>query len=337
MPVPHDRIRPALSPKRLAIRLLAAPLAYRLLRRRAHQGDPVTILCYHTLRPDDDELDVWTALRMSDFRAQMAFLREHYEIVPLEEALDHRERRGRPRAMVTFDDGEVGLFRHLLPFVEQERLPVTVYIATGQVETGRPYWFDAVMNALQARRELVLDLREVGLGNRRVRPGPGPARWLDISAVLEALKSVDPVRREEVAARIVAATEGESKRSFRPLAPMSVDEVRRLARSRWVTIGSHSHCHNLLDRIPAADAGESLVRSRTLLEAWTGQPVRHFAYPNGNHDPTVRRLVAQTGHRSAAALGDAFLARGADPYALPRLGIGRYDSPGRFALRLIGI
>ena len=51
--------------------------------------------------------------------------------------------------MLTFDDGEVGLHTHLLPFVEQEQVPVTVYVATGQIETGQPYWFDRVMNAMQ--------------------------------------------------------------------------------------------------------------------------------------------------------------------------------------------
>ena len=298
----------------------------------------MTILCYHTLRPDDDDLDAWTAVRISDFRAQMAFLRRRYQVVALDEALDTGVRpSGRPLAVVTFDDGEAGLIRHLLPFVEREKLPVTVYIATGQVETGRPYWFDSVMNSLQAPRRITVDLRDVGRGTWTVRSESGPARWLEISAILEMLKRADPARREEIAGRIAARNRTTPDSRFRPLGPMAVEDVRRLAGSRWVTIGSHSHCHNLLDQIPATAVAESVERSRALLESWTGQAVLHFAYPNGNHDATVRRVVAETGHRSAVALGKRLWTRGTDPMALPRIAIGRYESLPRFALRLVGV
>lgn len=334
--VPHSALSPAALGKRFAARLLSAPFPYRLLQARAHRGDPVTILCYHTLRADDDALEVWLALRMSDFRAQMAFLRQHYRIVSIDEALDDPDGR-RPRAVVTFDDGDVGLIQHLLPFVEEEHLPVTVYIATRQIESGRPYWFDAVMNALQSQRPVAIDLQGAGLGTWTVRAERTSSRWLDIAAILEMLKRLDPTRREEVAAMIVRQGEAAAPDRFRPLGPMSVDQVRRLSQSRWVTIGSHSHCHNLLDQIPTAAVRDSLARSRSLLEDWTSRPVLHFAYPNGNHNPHVQHVVAETGHRTAVALGDRLWVRGTDPYVLPRIGIGRYDSLSRFALRLTGV
>lgn len=349
---PHEGEASRLDPRRALRAALASGLPYALLRARAQHGDPVTLLCYHTLGPDAQDFDAWTVLRLDDFRRQMDFVRAQYDIVSLDAALEAGPgRRGRPRAVITFDDGEAGLYSHLLPFVEAARLPVTVYVATRQIETGAPYWFDTVMNALQAPGPFTIDLGPAGLPARSkgsgapaktsslrwtVGPATGPARWKVISDILETLKSLPPEIRAERAAAVVAQAPSAPAR-FTPLAPMSIPELAALARSDWITIGAHSHCHGLLDQIPAAEARASVARSRALLEAWTGRTVRHFAYPNGNHDASVARAVAGLGFVSATALGMTLWRRGAGPFALPRLAIGRYDDLARFKLRLAEI
>ena len=321
--------------KCLAQRALTVPPVYAALRARALRQDPVTILCYHTLRPDDDPIDSWLALAIGEFRRQIGLLRRDYDIVSLDAAL--KPSRGtRPRAVLTFDDGEVGLHRHLLPLVEAEALPVTVYVATRQIETGRPYWFDRVMNALQGEGETGMDLCEHGLGTWQVGPALGKVRWQQIGAVLEALKQVPPGDRE-VLADVIAAQAGPPAPRITPLAPMSVAQVQDLAASPHVTIGAHSHGHELLDQIPLADAHDSIACSRELLQGWTGQKVRHFAYPNGNHSSSLMAALAEMGFASATILGDRLAHRGAPAQALPRIAVGRYDGLSRFRLRLVGI
>lgn len=323
--------------KQTALRLLARPPLWPALRRYALRGDPLTVLCYHTLGPDSGGPDAWTVLRMADFRAQVETLRRHYDIVRIDEALSDAgsARKGRPRAVLTFDDGEAGLHRFLLPFVEAERLPVTVYVATGQIESGRPYWFDRVMNALQVDEPIRLDLGDVGLPAWDVPAGGGAAGWAVLSDILETLKSVSPDDRERLADRIVASLP--ASQPARSLAPMTQAELAELAASPWVTVGAHSHCHNLLDQIPPEAARDSIDRSRALLQKWTGQAVEHFAYPNGNDNETLRRIVAGLGFRSATVLGQRLARAGTDPFALPRLAIGRYDRAERFRLRLAEI
>lgn len=324
-----------LAPKQLAKSLLASGVPYALLKMRALKGRPVTVLCYHTLRPDADPLDAWTVVRESDFVRQMEFLRAHYDVVSLDAALSGENGdSGRPRAVVTFDDGEVGLYDSLLPLVTRLCLPVTLYIATEQIETGQAYWFDAVMNGLQAPGPFTIDLRPAGLKAWTVGPEHGAGRWAVVSDILEALKAVPPAQRSALAADVVAQAPAPSGAPFKPLQPLSVAQLAELSRSEWVTIGAHSHCHSLLDQIPTADARTSVARSRALLEGWTGQPVRHFAYPNGNHDAAVEAIVADTGFRSAMALTGKLWHRGANPLVLPRVLVGRYDDFDRFKLRL---
>src|SRR5690349_19765389 len=120
--------------KRLVKSALASPPSYALVRARALLGNPITVLCYLTIRPDNEVLDAWTAVRRSDFIRQVEFLRTRYDIISLDDAFDRgAEASSRPRAVLTFDDGEVGLYDSLLPLVSEMRLPVTLYIATGQI------------------------------------------------------------------------------------------------------------------------------------------------------------------------------------------------------------
>lgn len=320
--------------KRAAAAALALPPAYPVLRARALRGGALTVLCYHTLGPDAPGPDAWTVLRAGDFRRQLRHLARRYEIVDLDAALAPAPPGGRPRAVLTFDDGEAGLHAHLLPILEETPVPVTVYVATAQIESGRPYWFDRVMNALQAPGPVAVDLRAAGLGRRVVGPARGAARWAAIGAILEALKTVDADTREALAAAVVAAAPEAPAPALRP---MTREELARLAAHPAVTVGAHSHGHELLDRIPLAAATESAARSRALLRDWTGQAVRHFAYPNGNHTPALAAALRELGFASAAALDMGLARPGFDRFALPRIGIGRYDGPARFRLRLAGL
>lgn len=329
--------------KHAGVALLAAPLPERLLRAGRLRGRTVTVLCYHTLGADAEVFDAWTVLRAGDFRAQLDMLRARYRILGLDDALAEAAgeteppRGAPPPAVLTFDDGEAGLHRHLLPILERERVPVTVYVATGQIESGRPYWFDRLMNALQAGGPFRVAAE--GLGAWTLGPARGPQRWAAISEILERIKGAEVEAAREPLAEALIAAAPPAEGGFAPLAPMRRAELAELAAFPGVTIGAHSHCHGLLDRMDPAAARASMGRSRALLEEWTGREVRHFAWPNGNHSAGVRAAAAGLGFRTAAALGETVWRPGEmrERFALPRIGIGRYDTGPRFRLRLLGL
>lgn len=313
--------------KRAALRGLALPPVWSRLHARAAPPGSVTILCYHTL----GSVEGWTARETADFRADIAMLRAGHDIVSLDEGLGRLgDPDTPPTAVLTFDDGDRGLADHLLPILEADPVPVTVYVATGQFETGRPFWFDRVVNALQAPAEIDAS----GLGRWRLGTETGKARWQVVGDVLARLKDHPEDQRDALADAVVAAAGGDAGG---PLGPMTRDDLARLARQPGVTIGAHSHGHELLDRIPADAARTSIARSRDLLRDWTGQEVRHFAYPNGNHSAALQGIVADLGFASATILGER-AARGTDDrFALPRVSVGRYDDTVRVKLRMAGI
>lgn len=313
----------------LALAALSSPPVWGMLRRWALRDNPLTILCYHTLGPDWGGVNGWTVLREGDFRAQLADLREHYDIVSLDEALGGAGGR-RPRVVITFDDGDRGLHAHLLPILRETPVPVTVYVATRQFETCAPFWFDRVVNALQGAGEICID----GLGTWQL-PGTGDkAHWDALRPILQALKEVNPIERDALADKVAAASGAAPGPA---LGPMSREELSELAAHPSVTIGAHTHGHELLDQLPLHAARASVARSRELLQEWTDQEVAHFAFPNGNHTPALREMVKDLGFRSAMILEERTAPRGCDLFALPRISAGRYDGAARMRLRMVGI
>lgn len=318
--------------------MLSNPWAGGALRRWATAGGGVTVLCYHTVGPNDDDLDAWTVLEERVLREQLAALRRTYEIVSLDEAIDNfGTPTAKPRAVLTFDDGELGLHRQLLPMVDELGVPVTVYVATGQIETGRPYWFDRLMNGLQTIAPATIDLGSFGIDPVRVGATRGPENWLAIAGILEALKNLAPADREQATETALRQVSSADLRSFTPIAPMNVSQLQDLAKHPLVTLGSHTHCHSLLDQLDIAEAVETVQHSCRLLTEWTGNRVEHFAYPNGNFTRDLEFAGAQLGFKSATALKSKVWRGGDSAYAIPRIPIGRYDDVRRFGLRLAGL
>jgi peptidoglycan/xylan/chitin deacetylase (PgdA/CDA1 family) len=322
-------------------RVASSGLAFAWKHRHARAREATVLLTYHTLGRDDEALDAWTVVRREDFLRQVASIRRHYDIVSIDQALAIDEpalaaSRSRPRVVLTFDDGHSGWHEHLLPIVEREALPVTLYVATGHIEHAQPYWFDRVMNAVQVDEPLRIDLTPHGLGVYDLGHERGEGNWRVIDALLEGAKGLnDDTHLEAVVRSVEAAVAGRRRRDVDALEPLSLDRLRAVAASRWVTIGAHSDDHRLLDTIPLDAAEQSMRAAKLELEAWLNLPVRHFAFPNGNHNAALRALAARVGFVSAATTEPGVHHPGDDVHALPRLFVGRWDGVDRLRLALL--
>ncbi|MEO8018900.1 MAG: polysaccharide deacetylase family protein [Pseudomonadota bacterium] len=319
--------------RRLLTGLLAVEPLLRRARRRSAPG--VTVLMYHEVLGDDDAAEAWTAVRVSDLRRQIEYLKSAFDILTIDEAMSRGDSQ-RPAAVLTFDDGGAGNHRHLLPIVEEARVPVTVFVATGQVESGRLLWFDRVVNVLQVVEPLTLDMRDVGLGVYAVGPPSGANNWAQIQRLLVDIKAAGVERNEKLATIVEERARAAGGAVRAPLQPMTVQQVRELGACPHVTIGAHSHAHSLLTQMSGADTTADVSKSRRLLQQWTGQSVEHFAYPSGDYDARVRENIVGCGFRTAFTTEKRLWRSDCDRFAIPRMSVGRYDSASIFRLVLSG-
>lgn len=326
------------SGKTAATKYLTRPFISHSLRRLATRGGAISVLCYHSLGPDEDDFDAWTVVQVSKFRQHIEMLRAYYDIVSIDHALSSVGTRApKPKAVVTFDDGEHGLHRYLLPIVDELQLPVTIYIATGQIESQEPYWFDVIINALQTKQPVRIDLSSFGLAPITIGDSRGPENWIRISHILEHLKTLSPDTCAAAACEAVRQVPPASRPNFTPLSPLTVAELCELARHPLVKIGSHTHCHSLPNQVALHEAEASIRNSVKLLDDWGVRDTRHFAYPNGYSTASLARAVAAMDFRSAVILGGQLWRTGDSPYLIPRIAVGRYHTAERLQLLLIAI
>lgn len=324
--------------KNLLSNILASEPIVRSLRHRVLSRRCV-VLMYHEVAEDDVEIEAWTVVRKSTFLRQMEYVRRHFEIVSLERAISESgpaQTGSRPWAVVTFDDGDRGNAEVLLPVVRELGLPVTIFVATRHVVDQKTFWFDTAINALQTVDPVRIDLSRQGLGSYEVNAARGAGNWTAIQRLLTDLKRLSPDAREAVVATMLdRLSTNTTSRQWR-LAPLNCDSLLDLAACPYVTIGAHSHCHNILTQIDPVEARRSIATSKQLLESWTGKEVWSFAYPNGDYDERITGMVMDLGFRCAFATGERLWSEGDSLFAIPRVGVGRYDSMATFRLCLLG-
>jgi peptidoglycan/xylan/chitin deacetylase (PgdA/CDA1 family) len=111
---------------------------------------------------------------------------------------------------------------------------------------------------------------------------------------------------------------------------MSADEVRSVVAAGDV-VGDHTINHVALAHITPAAAQAEITVSRAQLQALTGTPVDDFAYPYGDWDPLVARLVEQAGFHDAVTTDLGNLHDLAQLFTLRRIRIGGTDTLASFA------
>jgi peptidoglycan/xylan/chitin deacetylase (PgdA/CDA1 family) len=118
--------------------------------------------------------------------------------------------------------------------------------------------------------------------------------------------------------------------------PLTWAALREATSTGLVDVGSHTHTHALLDRLPQVDVAAELDRSCELVQEHVGQVPAHFAYPkavapSGAADRMVRARFA-----SAALAGTRVNVYGADPYRLARSPVQYSDGMRWFRHKLAG-
>jgi peptidoglycan/xylan/chitin deacetylase (PgdA/CDA1 family) len=313
----------------------AKSVVRRGLRQVANALDrPTLVLIYHrvtTLESDPQQL----AVRPEHFRAQLRWLERHYRIDRFETPPADDSRRS---VVITFDDGYADNCLEALPILEEEGVPATFFVSTGTIGTDREFWWDELERLLRVGDghppRLDLPLGEARFTAPTASDGERIAAY---DALHPHVKALGPAAREAFLAAL-ARWSGRGTAGRPTHRPMTVDELRRLAASPWVTIGAHTDTHTCLSRLSPSEQLEDIAVSRRKLEAWIGRPVTVFSYPfGGSHDIDEASIQAcvDIGFSRVAANWPGTLHRWTDSLQIPRCLVRDWPE-AEFAKRLDG-
>jgi peptidoglycan/xylan/chitin deacetylase (PgdA/CDA1 family) len=114
---------------------------------------------------------------------------------------------------------------------------------------------------------------------------------------------------------------------------MDITQIRE-----WLSlgheIGAHTLTHPRLSRIPLGLARKEVHSSKKKLEDLFGVRIKHFAYPYGDYNEEVVRLVREAGFSTACTTNPGSVRAGADPFRLDRLTVREWGLPNWTVFKL---
>ena len=305
---------------------------------RWRHRDVLAILMFHGVEDEPLSPVCGHVLGSALYRRQLEYVRKHFNVLPLEEALQ-RLAGGTlpPRAMaITFDDGTRNLATHAVPVLRELGLPAAVFLATGPMGSGETLWPDRLWLAIARTAATEVDLAALGLGACSL---DGIAnRGKAYAVAVEALKDLADADRIRVLDGVLGAL-GHRDGDPGPFRMLSWDEARELVGDGLVTLHPHSVTHPILARCGDDKVEREIADACAALEREIGCRATIFAYPNGrprDFDARAKDALRRRGIRWALSSTAGFADRRCDPLALPRLAVAGDASFDHFRLKVSG-
>lgn len=329
-------VRPVI--KNLAAAVLCAA-GVPALARRLHR-DALAIVMFHGVQDRPLSPPCWHVSDVATYRRQLEYLREHFNVLALEEALAALAAGTLPpRAVaITFDDGTRNLATHAVPVLRELKLPAAVFLATGPIGTGEALWPDRLWLAIARTAAIEIDLAAVGLGTRSL---DGEARRGRVyAAAVEALKNLADTERVAALDRVLAALGYRDDGDAGPFRMLSWEQVRDMAGDPLLTLYPHTVSHPILARCGDDKVEREITDSCAALERETDCAPMVFAYPNGrlqDFDARAKDVLRRRGVRWALSTTPGLADRRCDPLALPRLAVGGDCTFDYFRITVCGL
>lgn len=272
------------------------------------------VLMYHGIPRDTTENG---GLDARSFESHVAFLKDSYRIISVEELADKGSRPERQRVVLTFDDGFRNNFEVVAPILHRHGIPALFFVSSRHCEPGKYLWF-AYLRALARRyrgngfsfRGVFYDMSSGRRGAHLLRlkqqllsMTPHPV------AMYEAIENELPLLSDFVPAQ----------EEIDYFAGMTEDHIAQLAADPLFQIGVHTVDHPLLTRCEKTEAERQLKENQALLERVSGRSCEWVAWPSGDYD----RYVTDVCHRNHLHGGFAVVPRCsvAPQWELPRIDI----------------
>jgi len=193
---------------------------------------------------------------------------------------------------ISVDDGWKDNIQHMIPVINEYKIPVTFFIATDPVEDQGIFWWTFLekfkVKFINGSKINSMDFKRIKEKDRRI--------------IIQDLKK-------------------KHKKKIPRRDAMEVVEVKLLARNPLITIGSHTVHHAMTINCTDDELMYEIKESKKKLQKWTNKDIKYFSYPNGSFDGRERKILKEAGYKLAVTDKKRFISKNEDLYLIPRIGI----------------
>lgn len=266
---------------------------------------------------------------------QLDLLSRWYTFVSLDEFIS-RHRQGKTTAglmAVTFDDGFAEEVEAGADLAVGRGWPMTFYLPTGYILSGKPYWFIRLAALMEAAPP-----GSYRIGKDDIEISGDLSREMARRRIVHQLfnrssEEIEPFLRclEKV---LFASTGGKPELGIP--APISARRVAELAHQEEISFQAHSVSHPYFAILLDEQIREEMEKSRCDVESMAGRPVQHFCYPYGTVE-SIGSQAPELARRLFSSATTSVRARcrpGMDRALLPRITMHEHYTAGMTSLKV---
>ena len=256
------------------------------------------ILCYHSINElNNAKIFNPNIVETENFHKQMKFLKKHYNVISLKYFIDnHKKLTDNKNVIITFDDGYKDNLTNAYPILQRYKLPATLFLATGFVDTGKAKFEDTITYIFSLNDVETIDIRSLQIKKTIKSKNERDAT---LAKICYALNKLDIDKCKEVVNELCTKynIKPDSLKDMNDVM-LTWDEIKQVDR-QLMTIGAHSITHQNLTKLSHKQQVNEIVKSKSVIEQQLKYPVTLFSYPLGFYDSNVTDVLKDTGYKCA--------------------------------------
>jgi len=295
------------------------------------------VLMYHRIA--EEATDPWDiCVSPQQFEEQLSWLTQNANVLSLNSFYDRWRNKTLKKGSVaiTFDDGYLDNYETAKPLLEKYGVPATFFIATQNMQTGDPFWWDELLHfflfeqtlpaqlAVQIEdEELVVDIEgEETITNELALKieswkGDQPPNTKRAAAFLQVWQGFKTLMPQAQQAALKTLKKGYKTTTGLPKI-ISSAQLLEVAASPLFTIGVHTVSHPALALFSKEVQQKEVIESKQILENLLQKKMEFLAYPYGNYNSSAQAVAKKAGLLAAFTTESVSADKCANPFGIGR-------------------
>ena len=269
------------------------------------KNDVLILMYHHVLDKKDYGMLVQDGMyvNVETFERHLRYLVRNFNILTLEDGFDvirgnYRSDNNKPVCCITFDDGWKDIYENVYPILKYYKKHATVFLPTDFIGTDRQLWNDKLAIIISNIKSAIIIDKSRNSDIDTIEKYNGSPKEIYEYAI-EILKKKRSMEIDLIIKEMAERWRVDFSSKIRSF--LTWDEIKEMHLSGVVQYGSHTKSHLILTKVSDETIEEELVVSKEKLlnEGIVSKSFIPFAYPNGNHNEPIERMVKATGYSLA--------------------------------------
>ena len=229
------------------------------------------------------------------FEEHLILIKKLYNPISFEDYRLKKFSHDKLNVLLTFDDGLLNNYTNALPLLQKHQVPAMFFISALSV-VGQEFLFNDLLDVFSVLGPQQIEIK----GQQFSKQKKGiHFRYLNANncSLAEHFHSLNANERNGVIDelfKIVPPLQFNEHKEYMEL--MSKNEIKQLAISRGISIGSHGITHVDLSLIDKVELKNELEKSKSFLEETTSITCSALAFPYGNFNSNDIELFKKSGY-----------------------------------------